>query len=162
MTSNLGAEHLLAGVTPGGEFMEGTRDQVMDTVRSHFRPEFLNRLNDIVIFTPLTREHLKGIISLQVAQIGERLAERHIALLLTDEASDRVLKEAYDPLYGARPLKRYLERQITNGLSHRIIAGDLIDGSRVILKPGAHTGLELEVEPHTANEPTALRDGVRG
>ena len=146
MTSNLGAEYLLAGVTPGGEFMEGTRKQVMDIVRSHFRPEFLNRLNDIVIFSPLTRKNLKGIITLQVARIAERLSDRHIKLTLTDEAIDRILKDAYDPLYGARPLKRYLERQITNGLSRKLIAGELTDGSNVTLTPDSIEGLKLQVE----------------
>jgi ATP-dependent Clp protease ATP-binding subunit ClpB len=146
MTSNLGAEHLLAGVTPGGEFMEGTRNNVMNVVRSHFRPEFLNRLNDIVIFTPLTREHLKGIISIQVSHIAKRLQDRHIRLILTEEAIDRILKEAYDPLYGARPLKRYLERQITNGLSRKLISGELPDGSNVVLKPDSSEGLDLQIE----------------
>ena len=126
--------------------MEGTRKQVMDIVRSHFRPEFLNRLNDIVIFSPLTRKNLKGIITLQVARIAERLSDRHIKLTLTDEAIDRILKDAYDPLYGARPLKRYLERQITNGLSRKLIAGELTDGSNVTLTPDSIEGLKLQVE----------------
>jgi ATP-dependent Clp protease ATP-binding subunit ClpB len=146
MTSNLGAEHLLAGVTAGGEFMEGTRKLVMDTVRAHFRPEFLNRLNDIVIFSPLTRKHLKGIITLQVARIAERLQDRHIQLVLTEEAIDRILKDAYDPLYGARPLKRYLERQITNGISRKLIAGELTDGSIVTLTPDSIEGLKLDAQ----------------
>jgi ATP-dependent Clp protease ATP-binding subunit ClpB len=146
MTSNLGAEQLLRGVTPGGEFMEGTRDEVMTTVRAHFRPEFLNRLSDVVIFTPLTRRHLKGIITLQVSRIAERLRDRHIQLVLSEEAIDRILKEAYDPLYGARPLKRYLEREITNALSHKLIAGELSDHSTVVLKPDRGAGLDLEIE----------------
>jgi ATP-dependent Clp protease ATP-binding subunit ClpB len=99
-----------------------------------------------VIFTPLTRKHLKGIISLQVSLIAQRLQDRHISVILTEEAIDRILKEAYDPLYGARPLKRYLERQITNGLSRKIMSGELPDGRNVVLKPDSSKGLDLQIE----------------
>ena len=155
MTSNLGADLLLKGVTAGGEFMEGTKDQVMTTVRGHFRPEFLNRLSDIVVFTPLTRTQLRGIVSLQIAHIAARLKDRKIALVLTDEALDRILKESYEPQYGARPLKRYLERQLTNSLSRKLIAGELPDHSTVVLKPDSDVGLELEVEHASATKPKA-------
>jgi ATP-dependent Clp protease ATP-binding subunit ClpB len=148
MTSNLGADLLLKGVTPGGEFAPGTREQVMGTVQRHFRPEFLNRLSDIVVFTPLTRSHLRGIVSLQLERIGARLAERKVTLALTDEGLERILKEAYDPQYGARPLKRYLERQITNVLSRRIMEGSLVDGTAVQVVPASGgEGLDLRLVP---------------
>jgi ATP-dependent Clp protease ATP-binding subunit ClpB len=131
----------------------------MTLVRKHFRPEFLNRLSDIVVFTPLTRIQLKGIITLQVKRIAERLQDRHVQLVLTDGALDRILAEAYDPQYGARPLKRYLERQITNALSHKLIAGELPDRSVVVLKPDSDNGLALEVERQGEVEPPATKRG---
>jgi ATP-dependent Clp protease ATP-binding subunit ClpB len=146
MTSNLGAELLIKGVTAGGEFMEGTKERVLALVRQQFRPEFLNRLSDIVVFTPLTRAELRSIIGLQLNRIGERLQGRRISLVLSDAALERILKEGYDPQLGARPLKRYLERQVTNALSRRIISGELVDGATVVLKPDSDDGLELEIE----------------
>jgi len=146
MTSNLGAEHLLHGVTPGGEFMEGTRDKVMATVRKHFRPEFLNRLSDIVVFAPLTREDLRSIVHIQLARIAARLKDRRITLALDDPGLERVLKEAYDPQYGARPLKRYLERQLSNVLSRLLIEGKLPDGSEITVIPASSgDGLDISV-----------------
>ena len=159
MTSNLGAEFLLKGVTAGGEFMEGTKDAVMTLVRSHFRPEFLNRLSDIVVFTPLTRTQLKGIVTLQIQRIAERLKDHHVQLVLTDGAVDRILTEAYDPQYGARPLKRYLERQLTNALSHKLIAGELPDHCAVLLKPDGESGLALEIERQAEVPPPAAKLG---
>nr|MBA3846758.1 AAA family ATPase [Planctomycetota bacterium] len=146
MTSNLGAEHLLAGVTPSGEFAPGTREKVMDAVRRHFRPEFLNRLSDIVVFSPLTRHDLRGIVTLQLNRIGARLQDRRVHLVLTDGALDQVIKESYDPIYGARPLKRYLERHLVNRLSHLILSGDLIDGAEVSVEPGDGDGLTLRID----------------
>ncbi len=146
MTSNLGADRLIAGTTASGELIAGTRDAVMDVVRGFFRPEFLNRLSGIVLFAPLTRSDLKAIVGLQLNRIGARLADRRITLVLTDSALERIIKEAYDPLYGARPLKRYLERQLTNALSRRLIAGELPDGANVVLEAGAVEGLEMRVE----------------
>jgi ATP-dependent Clp protease ATP-binding subunit ClpB len=145
MTSNLGAEHLLAGVTPGGELVEGARQEVMSAVRRHFRPEFLNRLSDIVVFSPLTREDLRQIVTLQLAHIGARLQDRRVTLRLGDKALERILKEAYEPQFGARPLKRYLERQVSDQLSRRIIAGELPDNAAVVVEDGTD-GLELQVE----------------
>jgi ATP-dependent Clp protease ATP-binding subunit ClpB len=149
MTSNLGAELLLKGVTAGGEFMEGTKDKVMAVVRQQFRPEFLNRLSDIVVFTPLTRQDLRSIISLQLNRIGERLQSRSITLTLSESGLERILKEGYDPQFGARPIKRYLERQVTNALSRRLIANDLPDGSTVELIADTSDGLDMQVEAKT-------------
>jgi len=143
MTSNLGSEHIAAGLTASGELAPGVREQVMATVHRHFRPEFLNRLSDIVLFSPLTREDLRGIAAIQLQRIGKRLAERRITLELTDGALERVVKEGYDMHFGARPLKRYLERQITNALSRRIVDGSLPDGSAVQIVPGGESGLDV-------------------
>ena len=145
LTSNLGSAELLEGVTASGEFREGTREKVLAIVRGHFRPEFLNRLNDQVIFTPLTRLHLKRIIALQCARIAARLAEHRVTLTLTDPAVERIVREAYDPQYGARPLKRYLERQIANRLSRLILAGELPDGGEVLVHPDGEEGLTVAI-----------------
>ena len=143
MTSNLGAEHLLAGLTAGGDLREGTKEKVLATVREHVRPEFLNRLSDIVVFSPLTRENLRKIAAQQLAHLGARLKDRHIVLELADDGLERLLKEAYEPQYGARPLRRYLERQVANALAHRLLAGDLADGATVRVHAAEHSGLML-------------------
>ena len=143
LTSNLGAEHLLNGVTGGGELREGAKEAVLETVRGHFRPEFLNRLSEIVVFQPLTREDLRRIIGQQLAHIGKRLKDRQVTLELSDEGLQRILSEAYEPQFGARPLKRYLERQVTNALSRRILAGELPEGSTVRITAGDSGGLRV-------------------
>ncbi|GDY14472.1 chaperone protein ClpB [Planctomycetota bacterium] len=143
LTSNLGADHLLAGVTRSGELMEGTREKVLEVVRGFFRPEFLNRLNDIVVFTPLTRMHLKTIIGQQLNRIEERMKDRHIHLALTEAGLDRILQEGYDPQYGARPLKRYLEKQIVDALSRNILAGELQDGTTISIDADGEEGLRV-------------------
>ncbi len=142
MTSNLGSEKLLAGMTPGGELVEGVREAVLASARAHFRPEFLNRLSDIVVFQPLTREDLRHIVQLQLARIESRLAERRLTISLTEAGLERVLKEGYEPQFGARPLKRYLERQISDKLAARIIAGEILDGTKLTVDAGSE-GLEL-------------------
>jgi len=106
LTSNLGSEHLLNGVTGGGELREGAKEAVLEAVRGHFRPEFLNRLSEIVVFQPLTRENLRRIIGQQLLHIGARLKDRRVTLELADDALARILNEAYEPQFGARPLKR--------------------------------------------------------
>jgi ATP-dependent Clp protease ATP-binding subunit ClpB len=143
LTSNLGAEHLLNGVTGGGELREGAKEAVLETVRGHFRPEFLNRLSEIVVFQPLTREDLRRIIGQQLAHIGKRLKDRQVTLELSDEGLQRILSEAYEPQFGARPLKRYLERQVTNALSRRILAGELAEGATVRITAGDGGGLRV-------------------
>ena len=144
MTSNIGAEHLLAGMTSGGELIDGVQKEVMQAVRAHFRPEFLNRLSDIVIFQPLTREDLRQIVQLQLQSITKRLVDRQLTLELSEEALERVLKDGYEPQFGARPLKRYLERQIADQLAVKLLAGEITDGSTIFIEPGA-TGLELRL-----------------
>ncbi len=143
LTSNLGAEHLLNGVTGGGELREGAKEAVLATVRGHFRPEFLNRLSEIVVFQPLTREDLRRIVGHQLAHISARLKDRRITLDLTDDGLQRILSEAYEPQFGARPLKRYLERQVTNALSRRILAGELPEGTTIHIAAADGGGLRV-------------------
>lgn len=131
-TSNLGAMHLLEGIDPRtGEVSTGTEARVLGEVRKHFRPEFINRLTDMVIFKPLSRKQLAQIVHLQLQSLQQRLAERHINIDLTDAAADRALDLGYDAQYGARPLKRWIERYITTELARLTIAGNLPDSCSI-------------------------------
>jgi ATP-dependent Clp protease ATP-binding subunit ClpB len=145
MTSNLGSAEIQAGTTAGGDFAPGTRDAVLDTVRRHFRPEFLNRLSDIVVFRPLSRANIRSIVVKQVELIGRRLADRRIRLVLSEAALDRAAEAGYDPQYGARPLKRWLERQLVNPLSLLLVSGELADDREVLVDADAGEGLVVRV-----------------
>jgi ATP-dependent Clp protease ATP-binding subunit ClpB len=133
MTSNMGSTLLLEGITPQGELADGVREQVLQTLRGHFRPEFLNRVDEIVLFKPLLKEEIKKIIDLLLMDLQDRLEERKIGLKLTDRARDFIATEAYDPVYGARPLHRYLQTHIETPLAKEIIGGHLLEGSRVVI-----------------------------
>jgi len=117
----------------GGAIDEGTRRQVMDALREHFRPEFLNRIDDIIFFHALSREHLKRIIDIQVAGLMKRLEERKIHVTLTEAAKDRLVREGYDPSYGARPLKRTIQRRVLDPLALRVLEGDFLEGDTIIV-----------------------------
>jgi len=139
MTSNIGSTDLIENASESGEIAEPIRNRVMQELRARFRPEFLNRVDEIVLFKPLTLAEIKQIVELLLAQIRQRLAERHIELELTDPAKEYVARQGYDPVYGARPLKRFLQRQIETALSRKLLAGEVKDDNRVIvdLKKGA-------------------------
>jgi ATP-dependent Clp protease ATP-binding subunit ClpB len=134
MTSNLGS-HLITerSMGEGGTIEEGTRRQVNDALREHFRPEFLNRIDEIIFFHALSREHLKQIVDIQLAGLVKRLEERKIHVQLTDNAKDLLVREGYDPTYGARPLKRTIQRQILDPLALRVLEGDFVEGDTVIV-----------------------------
>eukprot|EP00668_Euglena_longa_P002968 GGOE01003465.1.p1 GENE.GGOE01003465.1~~GGOE01003465.1.p1 ORF type:complete len:907 (-),score=152.93 GGOE01003465.1:259-2955(-) len=142
LTSNLGAEHLLN--LNGGPLTPASIQSVMETVKSHFRPEFLNRLDEIVVFHPLGQENLKKVVQMQTLELGKRLTEKDIHMVVTDDACSQVLTDSYNPLYGARPIRRYLEKNIITPLSRRILAGQLPDHSKVKVlrsnasRPAAH------------------------
>ncbi len=133
MTSNLGSHLMLEGITPRGEFRDGVRENVMAELRQHFRPEFLNRVDEVVLFKPLLMEQIKQIIDLQLKGLRERLAERKIDIRLTDEAKEFVAEAAYDPVYGARPILRYLQHNVETPLARELIKGTLRDGQDVTL-----------------------------
>ncbi|MBZ2173110.1 ATP-dependent chaperone ClpB [Nitratidesulfovibrio sp. SRB-5] len=133
MTSNIGSSHLLDGITEGGEFRPGVRDKVMDEMRRHFRPEFLNRVDEIVMFRPLLPEQIGRIVELLLGKLRGRLAERKITVDLSDAARDFIAESAYDPVYGARPLRRYLQTNVETPLARRLISGDLKDGQHVTI-----------------------------
>jgi len=131
MTSNLGSEYLLASIKEKGIITPEIRAKVMDIVRKNFKPEFLNRLDDIVMFHPLGENELHKIVRVQMELLVKRLEEKDIAINLGDRAIELILKNAYDPVYGARPLKRYLEKNIVTQLSKLILSGELNDHSTV-------------------------------
>jgi ATP-dependent Clp protease ATP-binding subunit ClpB len=133
MTSNLGSQFLLEGITAQGELKDEARDQVMSTLRSQFRPEFLNRVDEIVMFTPLLVEQIKQVIDLLMQRLESRLAERKISVRLSDAAKDFIAREAYDPIYGARPLRRYLQTHIESPLAKKLIGGELMDGQKILV-----------------------------
>jgi len=131
MTSNLGSEFLLEN--PGPTITEATKKKVMNVVKKHFRPEFLNRLDDIVIFSPLSPENLSNIVRIQLTSLSKRLASRDIEITLDDSAAQFILNQAYDPVYGARPLKRFLEKHIVTQISRMLLSGELTDHSSVLI-----------------------------
>jgi ATP-dependent Clp protease ATP-binding subunit ClpB len=133
MTSNIGSPLLIEGLNPKGEITEKARQAVMAELRKHFRPEFLNRVDDIVLFKPLTLEEIKKIVDLLLGLLRHRLSERRITLNLTDAAREHIGREGYDPVYGARPLKRYLQREVETRLSRQLLDGDILDGSNLTL-----------------------------
>jgi ATP-dependent Clp protease ATP-binding subunit ClpB len=129
MTSNLGSSYL---AERGGLALdEGARRQIMDGLRDHFRPEFLNRIDEIIIFHPLSREHMKAIIDIQLRGLMKRLEDRKIRVTLTDGAREWLLREGYDPAYGARPLRRAIQRQVLDPLAMRLLEGEFTDGDQV-------------------------------
>lgn len=131
MTSNLGAEFMLDGIADSGEFKPGVEEQVMDVLRRHFRPEFLNRVDETVLFRPLTREQLVGIIDLLVGGLRSRLEDRKITLSISDKAKSFIAESAYDPNFGARPLHRYIQAHLETPLAKLLIGGELEEGASV-------------------------------
>ena len=131
MTSNVGSPYLLDGVNEKGEIREEAKERVMHALRSSFRPEFLNRVDDTVLFKPLTVDEIKKIIELLLDEIRSRLNQRSIHLAITEAAKAMIAREAYDPVYGARPLKRYLQREIETRLGRKILAGEVPDHATV-------------------------------
>jgi ATP-dependent Clp protease ATP-binding subunit ClpB len=131
MTSNIGSQYLIDGVTESGQLKPEARDLVMAELRGHFRPEFLNRVDDTVLFTPLVLEQIAEIVDLMLTDLRIRLAERRIDLEVTDEARAFIAREGYDPVYGARPLRRFIAREVETRVARALIAGEVVEGSTV-------------------------------
>ncbi len=131
MTSNIGSHYLLEGVTEKGEIPERVREKVMSELRAHFRPEFLNRVDDIILFKALTLEEVEKIVDLLVKEIAKRLKDRDIKLEITDRARKYIAEKGYDPVYGARPLRRYLQRELETRIARDIISGAIMDGATI-------------------------------
>ena len=131
LTSNLGSPYLLDGINPDGSISQGAQDAVMAELRRSFRPEYLNRLDEIILFKPLTKENLTDIVDLLIGSLRRRLADKNLDLVLTDEAKQLIIDRGYDPLYGARPLRRVLQSSVETLVARTILRGDLSPGSTI-------------------------------
>ena len=133
MTSNIGAQYLLDGIDDKGNISEEAEESVMNELRSSFRPEFLNRLDETIMFKPLTKENISGIMDLILADVNSRLSDRELSIVLTDAAKDLIVSSAYDPVYGARPLKRYMQRTVETLAAKKILEGNISEGDVITI-----------------------------
>ncbi|MCR4741066.1 MAG: ATP-dependent chaperone ClpB [Lachnospiraceae bacterium] len=134
MTSNIGSEYLLEGIDEKGNISKEAENSVMEELRAHFRPEFLNRLDETILFKPLTKDNISGIIELLINDLNKRLSDRDIKIRLTDEAKSYVVEKGYDPVYGARPLKRYVQKSVETLAAKMILEGNIGEGSTIFIK----------------------------
>ena len=128
MTSNVGSHHLLEGVTPDGEIKPEARSADMAELRNHFRPKFLNRIDDIVLFTPLALAEIARIVDLQLGQLRDRLAVQRMTVELTEAARELIARHGFDPVYGARPLRRYISHEVETKIGRALLRGGLGEG----------------------------------
>lgn len=133
MTSNIGSPYLLEGIEENGEIKQEARDAVERDLRAHFRPEFLNRLDEMIMFKPLTKENIGGIVELLLADLNKRLKDQELSIELTKAAKDYIIEGGYDPVYGARPLKRYVQKYVETLTAKLILAGNISAGSRIVI-----------------------------
>ena len=131
MTSNLGSQYLLEGINENGEIAESAKEMVMSQLRQQFRPEFLNRLDEILCFKPLTKSELEGIIDILTSSLRARLEEKSLGLEITEEAKQLIIDRGFDPVFGARPLKRYLQSAVETLIAKEILAGDIPAGHTI-------------------------------
>jgi ATP-dependent Clp protease ATP-binding subunit ClpB len=136
MTSNLGSQDIQAGMAGKDELDEKTRDEVMDALRSHFRPEFLNRVDEIVVFEPLRKKDIHRIVDLQLGRLSKLLADKRLTLELTDKAHDFLSERGYDPTYGARPLKRAVQKYLLDPLAMKVLSGEFVPGDHILADAG--------------------------
>ncbi|MBN1442509.1 MAG: AAA family ATPase, partial [Planctomycetes bacterium] len=157
MTSNIGSQQLMEAVRSGGEIPEGARREVLRLLRASMRPEFLNRVDETVIFSPLTTPQIEKIVDLQLSRLRDRLRERLVSLSVSPEALRHIAEVAYDPVFGARPVKRYLQKHIETEIGRKIIAGEVGEGSTVrVLLDGSDLALRVEeaaAQPQPAPDP---------
>ena len=146
MTSNIGSSYLLDGIDADGGIRKEASDMVMQDLRAHFRPEFLNRLDEVILFRPLTKENITHIIDLMISDLNKRLADQEIGIELTDAAKEYVTQAGYDPVYGARPLKRYLQKNVETLAARRILKGDVLEGDTIVIDR-ENDGLTAIVRP---------------
>ena len=149
MTSNIGSPYLLDGIDEKGDIKTEAQDMVMNDLRSHFRPEFLNRLDEIILFKPLTKNNIGNIVDLMVAELDRRLSDQELSLTLTEAAKAQVVENGYDPVYGARPLKRYLQNYVETLAAKKILSGDV------------HAGDTLELDVRDGRFMINVKDGNR-
>ncbi|MBY0458637.1 MAG: AAA family ATPase, partial [Gemmataceae bacterium] len=156
LTSNLGSDVIAA--MPEGEDIDSVRGEVMEVVRANFRPEFLNRLDEVLLFHRLTRGHMGGIVKIQLGRLTKMLADRDIALVLDPAANDWLAEAGYDPVYGARPLKRVIQRELQNPLATMILEGKVADGDSVTVSAEAGA-LTINGQPVAAHTRTTKAGG---
>ncbi len=133
MTSNIGSSYLLEGINPDGSIKPEAEEAVMGDLKNHFRPEFLNRLDEIIMFKPLTKDNISNIINLLVADVNKRLADKELEIVLTDAAKDFIVENGFDPMYGARPLKRYVQKTVETLAAKLILAGNINTGDDIVI-----------------------------
>jgi len=143
MTSNIGSHFLLEGITESGVISDSAKRAVLEELRARFRPEFLNRVDETVLFKPLQEKEIVRIVDLLIADVKKRLAERQIQLVITDQAKEVIARLGYDPVYGARPLKRFIQREVETKIARAIIANQVVDGGSIMVNA---TGDEIKVE----------------
>ncbi|GIX46990.1 MAG: hypothetical protein KatS3mg131_1201 [Candidatus Tectimicrobiota bacterium] len=149
MTSNIGSPYLLEGVTAHGEITAQARAAVMQELRRHFRPEFLNRVDEVVLFKPLTLDEIKRIVDLMTADLRKRLADREIKLELSEAAREFIARQGFDPVYGARPLRRYIQRELETRIARALVAGEVHDGATIRVEvEDDHLAIEVENPQH--------------
>jgi ATP-dependent Clp protease ATP-binding subunit ClpB len=134
MTSNIGSLYLLDGVTDHGEIKPDAREQVFDELSHQFRPEFLNRVDDIVLFKPLTSSEIERIVDLLLEDVRSRLTERRVSLDIDEEARRHIARKGFDPVYGARPLRRFIAHDVETRIARALLAGEVRDGSTITVR----------------------------
>ena len=133
MTSNIGSEYLLEGIDGEGNITPQAQEAVLNDLRNHFRPEFLNRLDETIMFKPLTKENIGGIVDLIIEDLNRRLSDRNLSIKLSEEAEDLIVEQSYDPVYGARPLKRYIQKTVETLAAKLILKGDIAEGDTITI-----------------------------
>ena len=150
LTSNIGSVHMLDGIDENGNFSPECEQAVMGELRASFRPEFLNRLDEIIMFKPLTKDNITGIIDLMVADLNKRLADREVTIKLTSAAKDYIVENGYDPMYGARPLRRYLQKTVETLSAKLILSGNVDAGDEIVIDVDREEGLVARTEKPVA------------
>jgi ATP-dependent Clp protease ATP-binding subunit ClpB len=154
MTSNIGSPYLLEGVTPAGELKPEAREFVLAELRRQFRPEFLNRVDDIVLFKPLTEPEIERIVELMFNDLRSRLADRRMTLEVSDDARRHIAEQGFDPVYGARPLRRFIAHEVETRIGRALLAGDVQDGA--VIRVGlVHGDLDVTYENPASEEQAA-------
>ncbi|MCU0799283.1 MAG: hypothetical protein MUC62_06385 [Candidatus Thermoplasmatota archaeon] len=154
-TSNIGSDLISECIDMDGNFIEGVEENVVRAVKAHFWPEFLNRLDDVILFKPLGMEEIERLTAIQIEDMDRRLAERRIKLVLTDEARRYLSEKGFDPNFGARPLKRVIQRELETALGKLMLSGDISEGSEVVVDLN---GSDLEFEPTSLKDDEAAEE----
>ena len=133
LTSNLGSQYLLEGIDENGNIRPESEKMVMEELKASFRPEFLNRLDEIIMFKPLTKDNIGGIVTLLMDELNKRLEDRELSVRLTKEAENSIIENGYDPVYGARPLRRYLQKTVETLCAKLILSGTVAPGDTIVI-----------------------------